>query len=76
MAELNGPFIAQLGLELGQAGEVKVNPPFNETSVRGVFAAGDVATPMRAVPMAISMGSFVAAGVASQVQAEKRLEEQ
>jgi thioredoxin reductase len=50
--------------------DITVNPPFNETSVPGVFAVGDCATPMKAVAMGISMGGETAAGVATQLEAE------
>jgi gliotoxin/aspirochlorine biosynthesis thioredoxin reductase len=73
--KLNGPFVEQLGLELAPTGEVKVNPPFNETSVPGVFAAGDVATQMRAVLAALSMGGMAGVGSASAVQADLAAEE-
>ena len=63
----NGPFVEQLGIELEPMGHIKVTPPFNETSVPGVFAVGDCATMMKAAPQAIAMGSFGAAGVVAQV---------
>ena len=67
--ELNGPFAKQLGLELSNPGEVKVTPPFNATSVQGVFAAGDLSTPMYVVNMALTSGSLAAVGIAAQVEA-------
>jgi thioredoxin reductase len=67
---LNGPFVEQLGLETTPQGDFKVNAPFNETSVSGVFAAGDCGTMIKAVPMALSMGGMVGAGVASSLGAE------
>jgi len=69
--EINGPFVSQLKLELSPTGEIKTLPPFNQTSLEGVFACGDAATMMRAVPMAAAMGGMVAAGIASQVEAQK-----
>ena len=68
--QINGPFVEQLSLETNPSGEIKLTPPFNATSVPGVFACGDNATMMRAAPQAIAMGGFTAAGVASQIQAE------
>ena len=65
----------QLGLELGPQGEIKVTPPFNQTSVPGVFAAGDVATPMRSAIMAISMGATAGVGLVKELQAESALRE-
>lgn len=69
--ESNGPFVDQLGLETGPQGEIKVSSPFNETSVHGVFAAGDVASQLRVVPNAIYGGSLVGAGLVAQLLAEK-----
>lgn len=67
---VNGPFVEQLGLETTPQGDIKVNFPFNETSVSGVFAAGDCGTMMKAVTVAISTGGMVGAGVASSLGAE------
>lgn len=61
----------QLGLEMTEGGDLKVSPPFNETSVKGVFAAGDAATPMRNSMQALAMGSFAGAGMVMQVQVDK-----
>ncbi|OKL56657.1 hypothetical protein UA08_08292 [Talaromyces atroroseus] len=36
-----GPFVEQLGLEQTPSCDIKAGPPFFETSVKGVFAAGD-----------------------------------
>lgn len=67
---MNGPFVQQLGLETGSQGEIKVNAPFNETSVHGVFAAGDAASQLRVVPNAIYGGSLAGGGLIAQLQAE------
>ncbi|KAF7905247.1 uncharacterized protein EAF01_005768 [Botrytis porri] len=42
---VQGSFIKQLGLDLSPAGDFLAPPPFHQTSVRGVFAAGDCITP-------------------------------
>ncbi|KAI0128145.1 thioredoxin reductase glit [Hypoxylon sp. NC0597] len=68
--ELNGPFAADLGVTLAPQGHVDAQPPFYTTNVPGVYAAGDCATPMKAVPVATMMGSCVAAGLAHVLQAE------
>ncbi|KAI1142014.1 thioredoxin reductase glit [Hypoxylon sp. FL0543] len=68
--ELNGPFAADLGIALAPQGHIDAQPPFYTTSVPGVYAAGDCATFMKAVPMATMMGSCVAAGLAHVLQAE------
>ena len=67
---LNGPFVEQLNLETTPQGGIKVNAPFKETSVSGVFAVGDCGTPMQAVPIALSMGGMAGAGVASSLGGE------
>lgn len=54
----------QLGLDYGPMGDIKVSQPFNETSVAGVFAVGDCASPMKSVPNAINMGAYAGAGLA------------
>ena len=68
--ELNGPFARQLSLELTEQGDIKTSQPFYESSVSGVFAVGDCATPLKAVTQAITMGSFGAVGVVTQLQVE------
>ncbi|KAF1735281.1 putative thioredoxin reductase [Beauveria bassiana] len=68
--KLNGPFTAQLGVELTPAGDVKVTPPFGATSVKGVYAAGDCATPMKNAMQAMHMGTFAGVGIAHDLQAE------
>lgn len=71
LVELNGPFASQLGLNVGEQGEIVTNPPFCETSVKGVYAAGDAASTMRVVLNAMTQGSMAAAGLVTQVLAEK-----
>ncbi|CAD6585422.1 MAG: hypothetical protein ASARMPREDX12_001995 [Alectoria sarmentosa] len=67
-SEVNGPFAHQLALELTDQGDIKTNGMFFETSVPGVFAVGDCATPLKAVTQAVAMGSFGAGGLVSQLQ--------
>lgn len=66
----NGPWVEQLGLETTPQGDIKVNLPFNETSVPGVFAAGDCSSMVKAASMSLSSGAIVAAGIASSLGAE------
>jgi thioredoxin reductase len=54
----------QLGLEYGPTGDIKTSMPFNETSLAGVFAVGDCASPMKSIPNAINMGAYAGAGLA------------
>ncbi|KAI1139211.1 hypothetical protein F5Y05DRAFT_412311 [Hypoxylon sp. FL0543] len=42
--EVNGGFFEQLGLALTPLGDIEATAPFFQTSVRGVFAAGDAIT--------------------------------
>ncbi|KAL9059845.1 MAG: hypothetical protein Q9162_000915 [Coniocarpon cinnabarinum] len=67
---LRGPFAEQLGVELTPEGNVRTTTMFNETSVRGVFAAGDIATLVKITPNAILTGNAAGAGVCLQVQAD------
>ncbi|KAL3422107.1 thioredoxin reductase-like protein 1 [Phlyctema vagabunda] len=71
--EINGPFAQQLALELTDQGDIKTTQPFHESSVHGVFAVGDCATPLKAVSMAMSTGGLGAGGLAMQLQSEPRL---
>lgn len=50
----------QLGCELTESGAIKVNE-MSETTVPGVFAAGDVTTPMQQVSMAAATGHLAGA---------------
>ncbi|EGP87381.1 uncharacterized protein MYCGRDRAFT_41898 [Zymoseptoria tritici IPO323] len=57
-------------MELADTAVIKTSSPWYETSVPGVFAVGDCASPVPAVPNAMSMGAFAAAGLARQLGAE------
>ena len=67
---VSGPFAKQLSLELTPTGDIKTTPPFNETSMAGVFAAGDCAVPVKVVPQALAMGGLTAGGISFQLGAE------
>ncbi|KAI5921266.1 thioredoxin reductase glit [Camillea tinctor] len=76
-AALNGPVVADLGLEMAAGGgHIEAQAPFGSTSVRGVYAAGDCATGLRAVAIAAMMGSTAAAGVAHELQGEDDAEDE
>jgi pyruvate/2-oxoglutarate dehydrogenase complex dihydrolipoamide dehydrogenase (E3) component len=60
----------QVVITLTAQGTIKVNPPFNQTSVKGVFAAGDAANPMQTVTQAIFSGTACGGGAPLQLQAE------
>ncbi|KAG8157602.1 hypothetical protein KVR01_012644 [Diaporthe batatas] len=66
-----GPFVGQLGLATSALGDIVAEAPFHQTSVRGVFAAGDCMTPNKVVPTAIASGSNAAVGASTQLQSEK-----
>ena len=68
---VRGPFAQQLGLGLSPMGDIAAPPPFYQTNVRGVFAAGDCITPYKVTPGAISSGCNAGVGAATQLQAEK-----
>ncbi|KFY52391.1 hypothetical protein V496_08497 [Pseudogymnoascus sp. VKM F-4515 (FW-2607)] len=68
--KLNGPFAQQLALDLAPGGDIKIMPPFGATSVKGVYAAGDCATPIKSVVQAMHMGTFAGVGIAHDLQAE------
>ncbi|KAI0470483.1 FAD/NAD(P)-binding domain-containing protein [Xylariaceae sp. FL0804] len=72
VSKLKSSFLAdQLGLELTPQGDIKVNPPFGETSLAGCFAAGDNSSFLKTSPNAVNAGANNAAGVASHVQSGK-----
>ncbi|KJX94451.1 hypothetical protein TI39_contig4193g00005 [Zymoseptoria brevis] len=68
--KINGPFVEQLGLELADTAVINSSSPWYETSVSCDFAVGDCASPVPAVPNAMSMGAFAAIGLAGQLGAE------
>ena len=68
--QLSGTFAQQSGLELTPQGDLKTTPPFYQTSLKGVFSAGDVVSPIKIAPNALFTGAVAAAGVSAQLQAE------
>lgn len=66
-----GPFASQLSLDVNPGGEINTKPPFMQSSMKGVFAAGDCGAPMKIAANALSTGAAVGAGVSGQVLAEK-----
>ncbi|KAJ4380684.1 hypothetical protein N0V86_004045 [Didymella sp. IMI 355093] len=67
--------IEQLGVETVDAsmgGHIKImNPMFNDTSVKGVFAAGDTMVMMKQVAFAMAEGLKAAVGAGMQMAQEK-----
>ncbi|KAI1170655.1 FAD/NAD(P)-binding domain-containing protein [Nemania sp. FL0916] len=68
--ELNGPFAKDLGVDIALQGHINALPPFFNTNIPGVHAAGDCATALKSVTTATMMGSFVAVGLVHALQAE------
>ncbi|MCF6407080.1 NAD(P)/FAD-dependent oxidoreductase [Chitinophaga filiformis] len=60
--QFNNELAVQLGCELEEAGSIKVDE-FQQTTVPGVFAAGDVAHPMFHQVMAAAAGGLKAGGM-------------
>ncbi|KAJ8069777.1 hypothetical protein OCU04_000193 [Sclerotinia nivalis] len=65
------PFAMQLGLEVNPSGDVVAKPPFQQTTVKGVFVAGDCGSAMKFAANALSTGSAVGSGVSAQILADK-----
>lgn len=65
-----GQFVQQLGLATTPMGDIQAGAPFHQTSVRGIFAAGDCITPYKVIPGAMSSGCNAAVGASTQIQAE------
>ncbi len=51
----------KLGCELNDPGFIKTTD-FNETTVKSVYAAGDVASPMQSISAAAAQGAVAASG--------------
>lgn len=69
--KVRGPFVEQLGIERSPNGDIKVNTPFCQTSMPGVFAVGDNSAMLKSVPNAIFTGTLAGTGAASQIMAEQ-----
>ena len=67
LSKLNNSLPQQLELAFSPLGEIKVTPPFYQTSVDGIFAAGDCASPLKIIPNAVTMGSYAGAGIAKEL---------
>ncbi|KAK5329970.1 hypothetical protein LTR93_001559 [Exophiala xenobiotica] len=69
-----GNWAEQLKIETissNPSSDLKLVSPMGETSVKGVFAAGDCATPLKQATNAVAMGVIAGAGVANAVTVEK-----
>jgi thioredoxin reductase len=69
---LHGNFVQDLNTELTPyVGDYKVADFFNETSTKGVYAAGDTMTMFTVLPNAVASGAQAAADIAVALQEEK-----
>jgi len=67
--EMDLDFAMDLNLEkMPSGGELKVSPPFNETTEPGCFAAGDIGSMGKIVIAGLAYGAFSAMGVVKQLQ--------
>ncbi|KAJ5431630.1 hypothetical protein N7445_008128 [Penicillium cf. griseofulvum] len=66
---LQGSLPSQLGLAITPMGDIQVQHPFPATSVPGVYAAGDCASPFKNASMAIAAGVCAGNGVARELSA-------
>lgn len=64
---LNGSFAEQLVLKTTQTGDISISGSMQETSRRGVFAAGDCATQVKQVSVAMGAGSAAGVGANAQI---------
>jgi gliotoxin/aspirochlorine biosynthesis thioredoxin reductase len=75
LTQVKWSIAGQLGLELTPSpipgnGDISANAPMHQTSLRGVFAAGDCITPYKMIPGAISSGCNAAVAASTQLLAE------
>ncbi|HEY1086893.1 MAG TPA: FAD-dependent oxidoreductase, partial [Archangium sp.] len=66
------PLVQSLGLALDPEGFVQVDPMRRETSVPGVYAAGDLITRMQAAIVAAGAGTIAAAAINGDLSMELR----
>jgi thioredoxin reductase len=60
---LRSDLAEKLNCELTEGGLIKVVDVFNETTVKGVYAAGDISFPMQSIASSVAQGSVTAAGI-------------
>lgn len=66
-----GPFVAQLGLDMTPSGDIKADAPFWQTSVPGVFAVGDCSTPYKVIASAVTSGCNAGVMASAEIQGQK-----
>lgn len=74
--EQRSSLAAQLGLEMEETGEIKVEAPFNKTSLPGCMAAGDAATPYHGILQALHMAAGSGGGIVVYLQDELEAEDE
>ena len=62
--------VTAAALELDEAGYVRVDPVRGETSVPGIYAAGDLTTRMQGAILAAAMGTRTAAMINAELALE------
>jgi gliotoxin/aspirochlorine biosynthesis thioredoxin reductase len=72
--QVSGPWALQLGLEMTARGDIATQAPFYETTVKGVYAVGDCAMPMKSVTMAVASGTACAGGLGMVLPVEMEAE--
>ncbi|OCL14900.1 FAD/NAD(P)-binding domain-containing protein [Glonium stellatum] len=70
LTKAKGPFAEQLGIATTPTGDLVVNPPFMQTNIGGVFAAGDNSQFTKFLGCAQYTGNLVGTGVSAQLLAE------
>jgi thioredoxin reductase len=65
--ELDRTLVDQLGLQISDRGDIVTMPPFCQTDVPGVYAAGDCASPAKIIPNALSMGAYAGCGISREL---------
>lgn len=68
---VNGLFVEQLDLAVSSTNLIEAGVPDLQSGVRGVFAAGDVASPYKAVNVAIASGFAAVVAIIAQLHAAK-----
>lgn len=67
---LRSDLAQKLGCELTETGHIKVSA-FGETSIAGVFAAGDIVSPIQSIAAAVAQGSLAAGAGVTRILSEE-----
>jgi thioredoxin reductase len=66
------PLVESLGLALDAAGYVQVTEPDRETSVPGIYAAGDLVTPVQGAVLSAAAGTLAAGRITTRSPSSSR----